>query len=169
MQKRRSLPTILTTSSIHVRAIVRANARLSPVHIAHAQSRVHGPCLAPWPPSLRRHLLARELLQPHPCAENGVARPRAIGLGPSALVCSPLSPAAGLAHGTCSSHGLRNLDKRTGNGPLTNTTRTPTLKNRQTLAREVEEDILKLANLIREQCFQEAETFISGDIKVSGV
>jgi hypothetical protein len=39
---------------------------------------------------------------------------------------------------------------------------------RQTSARVVEEDILTLVNLIREQCFQEAEAFISGDIRYQG-
>ena len=40
--------------------------------------------------------------------------------------------------------------------------------NRQTSARAVEEDILTLVNLIREQYFQQAETFISGDIRYQG-
>jgi hypothetical protein len=43
-----------------------------------------------------------------------------------------------------------------------------TVSNRQTSARAVEEDILTLVNLIREQCFQQAETFISGDIRYQG-
>ncbi len=48
------------------------------------------------------------------------------------------------------------------------TRREDTVNNRQTSAREVEEDILKLANHIREQCFQQAETFISGNIRYQG-
>jgi hypothetical protein len=48
------------------------------------------------------------------------------------------------------------------------TRREDTVNNRQTSAMEVEEDVLKLANHIREQCFQQAETFISGDIRYQG-
>ena len=48
------------------------------------------------------------------------------------------------------------------------TRREDTVNNRQTSVMEVEEDILTLVNLIREQCFQQAETFISGDIRYQG-
>ena len=40
--------------------------------------------------------------------------------------------------------------------------------NRQVTAKEVEAEILSLVNNIREQCFQHAENFVSGDIRYQG-
>jgi hypothetical protein len=40
--------------------------------------------------------------------------------------------------------------------------------NRQITTKEVEAEVLSLANNIRAQCFQHAENFVSGDIRYQG-
>ena len=40
--------------------------------------------------------------------------------------------------------------------------------NRQVTTREVEAEVLGLVNLIREQCFQQVENFVPGDIRYQG-